>query len=82
MLFFAIEKPPDDIRVVWAGTGNGVNVTMFTPSFQLPTLASYHWVVEAEMEAGDFDIGEQFFKITCSIPQNVLILVWIFKENC
>ena len=48
------------IRVVWNGSKNGVNETMYTPSFQLPTPASYHRVVEPEMEAGDFDIGEQF----------------------
>ena len=46
----------DDIRVVWDLKKNEVNDTVYTPSFQLPTPASYHWVVEA----GDFDIGEQF----------------------
>lgn len=60
MPYFDIKKGQTDIRVVWNGTKNGVNKTMYTPSFQLPTPASYHWVVEPEMEAGDFDIGEQF----------------------
>ena len=50
----------DDIHIVWDLKKNEVNDTIYTPSFQLLTPASYHWVVEAGMEAGDFDIGEQF----------------------
>jgi hypothetical protein len=34
--FFPVPKP-DDIRVVWDLRLNGVNETVYTPSFQLPT---------------------------------------------
>lgn len=57
--YFPVPKP-DDIRVVWDLRLNGVNETVYTPSFQLPTPASYHRQVEAGTEAGDFDIGKQF----------------------
>ena len=50
---------PDDVRVVWDLRLNGVNETIYTPSFQLPTPASCHRQVEAGMETGDLDIGEQ-----------------------
>lgn len=56
----AAPKTQNDIRVVWGLRKNEVNDTMCTPAFQLPTPASYHRVAEAGMEAGGFDIGEQF----------------------
>jgi hypothetical protein len=58
--FFKVKKPPEDIQVVWDLKRNGVNKSVYTPSFQLPTPASYHWQVEAGMQTGDFDIVEQF----------------------
>jgi len=39
---------------------NGVNETICTPKFQLPTPASYHHVLEAGMYSRDFDVGKQF----------------------
>lgn len=46
--------------MVWDLSINGVNESIYTPSFQLPTLTSYHRQVEAGIEAGNFDIREQF----------------------
>lgn len=49
-----------DIRVVWHAKMNGLNDSVFTPSFFLPTVATYLRRIEAGMPAGDFDVGEQF----------------------
>ena len=49
-----------DIRVVWDLSKNGVNKTIFTPRFFLPTPSTYLRRLEAGMFAGDFDVGEQF----------------------
>jgi len=57
---FPVMKGSNDIRVVWDLKKNGVNETVYTPSFQLATQASYHRTIEAGASAGDFDIGEQF----------------------
>ena len=57
---FQVKKGEDDIRVVWDLTKNGLNPLVFTPSFYLPTASSYVRRLEPGMEAGDFDIGEQF----------------------
>jgi hypothetical protein len=35
-----VPKGTDDIRVVWYCTNNGVNPTMYTPSFWLPMIAT------------------------------------------
>jgi hypothetical protein len=58
--FFAVAKAETDIRVVWDGKKNGLNDTIYTPSFQLLTAALYHRVVEPYMEPGDFDFSEMF----------------------
>ena len=57
---FQVKRGKDDIRVVWDLTKNGLNPLVFTPSFYLPTASSYVRRQEPGMEAGDFDIGEQF----------------------
>lgn len=44
--YCAVPKGLLDIRLVWDCSKNGVNGTMYTPSFQLPTPASYHLVIE------------------------------------
>ena len=49
-----------DIRVVWDLSKNGVNGTLYTPRFFLPTPGTYLRRLEAGMFAGDFDVGEQF----------------------
>lgn len=56
---FQVKKGEEDIRVVWDLSKNGLNL-VYTPSFFLPTASSYVWRLEPGMEAGDFDIGEQF----------------------
>jgi hypothetical protein len=57
---FPIPKGADDIRVVWDLSKNGVNETMYTPTFFLATLNTYLRRLEVGAYAGDFDIGEQF----------------------
>ena len=49
-----------DIRVVWDASRSGVNGTMYTPSFFLPSLQTLLRRMESGMFCGDFDIGEQF----------------------
>jgi len=58
--YFCVPKGDEDIRVMWDLKMNGVNETIYTPKFQLPTPASYHHVLEASMYLGDFDVGKQF----------------------
>jgi hypothetical protein len=38
-----VTKVTDDIRVVWDCTNNGVNPTIYTPSFWLPMIATLCW---------------------------------------
>ena len=57
---FPVPKGPDDIRVVWDLAKNGLNETMYTPTFFLATMGTYLRRLEAGMYGGDFDIGEQF----------------------
>jgi hypothetical protein len=54
------ELEPGDIRVVWDLKKNGVNATMYTPGFAMPTLGTYLRRIETGTFAGDFDVGEQF----------------------
>jgi hypothetical protein len=58
--WFPVPKGPDDIRVVWDLARNGLNECMFTPSFFLPTMATYQRRLVAGMFCGDFDVGEMF----------------------
>ena len=53
-------KGTDDIWVVWDLAKNGLNETMYTPTFFLAIMGSYLRRIEAGMYGGDFDIGEQF----------------------
>jgi hypothetical protein len=57
---FAVPKGSDDIRVVWDLKKSGLNEHMFTPSFFLPTVATYLRKLTHGAHSGDFDIGEQF----------------------
>jgi hypothetical protein len=57
---FPVPKGADDIRVVWDLAKNGLNKVMFTPSFFLPTMATYLRRLQTGCYSGDFDIGEQF----------------------
>jgi hypothetical protein len=57
---FPVPKGADDIRVVWDLAKNGLNKEMFTPSFFLPTMATYLRRLQTGSYCGDFDIGEQF----------------------
>jgi hypothetical protein len=57
---FPVPKGADDIRVVWNLAKNGLNKEMFTPSFFLPTMATYLRCLQTGSYCGDFDIGKQF----------------------
>jgi hypothetical protein len=46
--------------VVWDLAKNGLNASMFTPSFFLPTMGTYLRRLQTGSYCGDFDIGEQF----------------------
>jgi hypothetical protein len=55
---FAVPKGDDDIRIVWDSTGNGVNETLWTPSFGIPSVKALTGYIVAGTFMGDFDIGE------------------------
>lgn len=57
---FPVPKGQDDIRVVWDLAKNGVNETMYTPSFFLASMSTYIRRIDVGTYGGDFDIGEQF----------------------
>jgi hypothetical protein len=57
---FPVPKGEDDIRVVWDLAKNGLNETMFTPTFFLATMPTYLRRIQPGFYGGDFDIGEQF----------------------
>jgi hypothetical protein len=57
---FPVPKGEDDIRVVWDLSKNGLNETMYTPSFFLATMATYLRQIDVGFFGGDFDVGEQF----------------------
>jgi hypothetical protein len=55
---FSVPKGEDDIRIVWDSSGNGVNTTLWTPSFGISTVRTLTWYIVAGTNMGDFDIGE------------------------
>ena len=57
---FAVPKGKDDIRLVWDLTLNGVNDTIYTPSFFLPTQDTITRRMHPGTWCGDFDVGEMF----------------------
>ena len=57
---FPVPKGSDDIRVVWDLSKNGLNGTMYTPTFFLASMSTYLRRIESGFYGGDFDVGEQF----------------------
>ena len=55
-----VPKGPTYFRVMWNCTKNGVNNTIFVPSFSLPTNATLCLQVVNGTQMEDFDIGEKF----------------------
>ena len=55
---FWVAKGDDDIRIVWDSSGNGVNATIWTPSFGIPSVRTLTCYIIAGTHMGDFDIGE------------------------
>lgn len=51
-------KGDDGIRIVWDSSGNGVNETLWAPSFGIPGIKSLVCYIIAGTHMGDFDIGE------------------------
>ena len=55
---FWVAKGDDDIRIIWDSSGNGVNATIWTPSFGIPSMRTLTCYIIAGTHMGDFDIGE------------------------
>lgn len=85
-------KKPGDIRAVWSGTENGVNPSIFAPSFFLPSIGTLCRRLHSGCYQGDFDIGEMFHNFPLhpterhlhgvNIPKNLqdeLNIPWMFR---
>jgi hypothetical protein len=55
---FAVPKGDDDICIVWDSSGNGVNESLWTPGFGIPSVKALTGYIVAGTFMGDFDIGE------------------------
>jgi hypothetical protein len=79
-----VPKGPTNIRVVWNFTGNGVNPSIYTPSFHLATGATFFRRIETVMEQDDFDIGEEFHNYVLAASEQpyhgVLVPDELFKR--
>ena len=58
--FFAVPKREDDIRVVFDGTSSGLNETLWSPNFFLPSAKSASMVLTFATWMSDMDFGEMF----------------------
>ena len=58
--FFAVDKGPTDIRVVYNGTSCGLNISLFASSFWLPTSNTLTRPLSFGYKSVDLDIGEMF----------------------
>ena len=58
--FFDVPKGDSDIRIVYNGTDNGINLEVWTPTFYLLTSLSLSRLLEPRTYQMDMDIGEMF----------------------
>jgi hypothetical protein len=58
--FFGVPKGEDDIRLVYAGSVGGLNLTIWVPLFFLPTIRTHLRAVDENTYMADVDIGEMF----------------------
>jgi hypothetical protein len=60
MPYFDVPKGTNDIRMVYDGSANGLNGTMWAPWFSLPTVNSLVHALEPGYWMADNDVGEMF----------------------
>ena len=60
MFFFDVPKGVDDIRMVYDGTGSGLNDMLWAPWFILPTVESLLRALVPGTYTSDNDVGEMF----------------------
>jgi hypothetical protein len=60
ILFFGVKKGDNDMRPLWSCTSNGVNPSVFSPKFFLPTGNSLCRKMYNGAFSADFDVGEMF----------------------
>ena len=58
--FFAVPKGDSDIRVVFDGTSSGLNETLWSPNFFLPSAKSASMCLSFDTWMADMDFGEFF----------------------
>ena len=58
--FFPVPKGDTDIRMVYDATCNGLNDSIWVPSFRLPTLNNHLRAVDSGTFMSDVDVGEIF----------------------
>jgi hypothetical protein len=58
--FFAVPKGDSDIRVVFDGTSSGLNETLWSPNFYLPTARAAALNISYSSWMADMDCGEMF----------------------
>ena len=58
--YFPVPKGEEDIKVVYDATQCGLNESLWSPNFILPTIDSVLWTVEIGCWFGDDDLGEMF----------------------
>ena len=57
---FAVQKGENDIRVVLVGTSSGLNETLWSPNFFLPSAKSVDMILTFATWMSDMDFGEMF----------------------
>lgn len=58
--YFAVPKGDDDVRIVYDGTANGLNASVWVPSFWLPSLDSLVRSLDAFSWMTDRDVADMF----------------------
>ncbi len=58
--YFSVPKGENDIRLVYDGTKSGLNGTLWSPWFRLPTIEQHLRSVELGTFMGDLDIADMF----------------------
>jgi hypothetical protein len=58
--FFSVRKGEDDLRMVYDASKSGLNASLWTPNFQLPTSETLTDLLSSSSWMGDLDLGEHF----------------------
>lgn len=59
--YFTVPKGDGDVRVVFDGTKSGLNASIWSPSFGLPSSSSLLATLEPGTWMADIDVGEMFY---------------------